>query len=197
MCNPFRTVMSPRGAGSQRCPGRGGKRAFGLAQRGRMSRVDIEPLETGVWLRQLRKLATSLPQNEEALVRSLRQSFYLAQLTPRPLRHVVSCSLAEREFERLLESGELLAAALALVGDQLNYNLTRLDGGRRIQAEVWFPTEDPGSPVSGPAAPFAIYLAWIQCLATLDEGVDFTELAAGLPDQRESQSSRRPKLTEH
>lgn len=162
-----------------------------------MSHDDIEPLETGAWLRQLRKLAMSLPQSEDALVRALRQSFYLAQLTPRPLRHVVGCSLLEREFERLLESGELLSAALALVGERLNYNLTRLDGGGRIEAEVWFPTEDCGSPVSGPSAPFAIYLAWLQCLAALNERVDFTQLSAGLPARRKSQSSRRLKLTEH
>lgn len=162
-----------------------------------MSDDDIEPLEAGAWLRQLKKLAMCPPQSEEALVRSLRQSFYLAQLTPRPLRHVVGCNLPEREFERLLDSGELLAAGLALVGDQLNYNLTCLDGGRRIEAEVWFPTEDSGPPVSGPAPPFAIHLAWLQCLATLDEYADFTQLAAGLPDQRKSQSSRRLKLTEH
>jgi hypothetical protein len=158
---------------------------------------DIEPLDTGAWLRQLRKLAMSLPQSKEALVRSLRKSFYLAQLTPRPLRHVVGCSLPEREFERLLESGEVLTAALALVGDHLNYNLTRLDGGTRFDAEVWFPTEDCGSTVSGPTAPFAVYVAWLKCLATLDECVDLIQLAAGLPDRRISQSSQRPKLTEH
>jgi hypothetical protein len=162
-----------------------------------MSCVDIEPLETGTWLRQLRKLAASLPQSEEALVRSLRQSFYLAQLTPRPLRHVVGCSVAERELERLLESGELLTAALALVGDRLNYSLTRLDGGERIEAEVWFPAEDSGSPVTGPAEPFAIHFAWLRCLATLNERVDFSQLAVGLPARHISQSSRRPKLTEH
>ena len=162
-----------------------------------LSHEDIEPLETGVWLGQLRKLASSNLPSEEALIRSLRQSFYLTQLTPRPLRHVVGCSLPEPEFERLLESGELLSAALALVGERLNYNLSRLDGGGRIEAEVWFPSEGSGGNVSSLAAPFAIHLAWLQCLAALDERTDFTRLLAGLPGQRKSQSSRRPKSTEH
>ena len=162
-----------------------------------LSREDIEPLETGAWLGQLKKLASANPHNEESLVRSLRQSFYLTQLAPRPLRHVVGCSLPEPEFERLLESGELLSAALALVGERLNYNLSRLDAGGRIEAEVWFPSEGSGGDVTGLTAPFAIHLAWLQCLAALDERSDFTRLLAGLPDQRKSQSSRRPKSTEH
>ena len=45
-----------------------------------LSREDIEPLETGAWLGQLKKLASSNPHNDESLVRSLRQSFYLTQL---------------------------------------------------------------------------------------------------------------------
>lgn len=139
----------------------------------------------------------SPPRSEGALVRSLRQGFYLVQLTPRPLRHVVSCSLSERQFERLLESGELLAAALALLGDRLNYNLTRSDDGQRVEAAVWYPSEDARDCVSGSAGPFAIFQAWLQCLAALDESVKFTQLAADLPVLRKSQSLRRLKLTEH
>ncbi len=175
----------------------GGKRAIRFSFDGAaLSHDDIEPLETGAWLRQLRRLAMNLPQSKEALARSLRQSFYLAQLTPRPLRHVIGCNVAEQKFEQLLESGELLSAALALVGDRLNYNLTRLDGGR-VEAEVWLPTEDPGSPALGPTPPFALHQAWLQCLATLDERVDFTQLTVRLPARHKSQSARRPKLTEH
>ena len=197
MCNHVRYVWFARHEASE-ASAPGGKRVIRSSFDGvALSHEDIEPLETGAWLRQLRKLASSLLHSEEALVRSLRQSFYLAQLTPRPLRHVVSCSLPEREFERLLESGELLSAALALVGDRLNYSLSRLEGGERIEAEVWFPAEGSGSTVCGLAPPFAVHLAWLQCLATLDERTDFTPLLAGLPGQRKSQSSRRPKSTEH
>ena len=162
-----------------------------------MSNDDIEPLEPRVWLRQLRKLAMTSPESGEALARSLRRGFYLAQLTPRPLRHFIGCSLPEREFERLLESGELLTAALALVGDRLNYSLTRLCGGKRIEAEVWFPNENPWATVSGSAAALAIFQAWLQCLATLDESADFSRLSADPPIRRKSQFSRRPKSTEH
>jgi hypothetical protein len=158
---------------------------------------NIEPLETGTWLRQLRDLAMSAPQSEEALVRSLRRGFYLAQLTPRPLRHVVGCTLPEHEFEQLLESGASLTAALALVGKRLNYSLTRLDGGKPAEAEVWFPNESQRSTASGPAAQFAIFQAWLQCLATLDESADFNQWPAGLPVRRKSQFSLHPRSTEH
>lgn len=158
---------------------------------------DIEPLETGSWLRQLRELAMNAPQSEETLARSLRRGFYLAQLTPRPLRHVVGCTLPEREFEQLLESGASLTAALALVGDWFNYRLTRLGGGKPAEAEVWFSNESQRSTASGPAAQFAIFQAWLQCLATLDESADFTQWPADLPVRRKSQFSLHPRSTEH
>jgi hypothetical protein len=158
---------------------------------------DIEPLETSAWLRQLRKLAAAPPECELALGRSLRQGFYLAQLTPRPLRQFVRCNLPEVEFERVLEDGELLTAALALVGDRLNYSLTRLDGGNRVEAAVWFPNEMPWGTLLGSDAPSAIFQAWLQCLATLDDSADFSQLPAGRPIPRRSQSELRPRSTEH
>ena len=162
-----------------------------------MNHDDIEPLEPGVWLVQLRKLASSAPRSEEALNRSLRRGFYLAQLTPRPLRHIVDCNLSERKFEQLLETGAQLTAALALVGDRLNYRVARLDGGGRIEAEVWFPNEKPCGTASGLAVPVAIFQAWLQCLSTLDQRADFSLWSACLPAPRKSQSAQRQKLIEH
>lgn len=176
---------------------RGSKQEYSSLGGVAVTQEDIEPLETGAWLRQLRKLASSPPQTDEALVKSLRRSFHLVQLTPRPLRHAIGCSLSEQEFERLLQAGDLLPAALALIGDGLNYTISRLDGGARAEGEVWFPSESSGSTVVALSVPFAIHLAWHQCLAALDERTDFTRLLAGLPDQHKFQSSRRPKSTEH
>lgn len=122
------------------------------------------------------------PQTEEALARSLRRGFYLAQLTPRPLRHFVGCNLPEREFEQLLESGALLQAALSLVGDQLDHKLTRLDDGNLSEAAVWLPNESPSGTACSPVAPFAVFQAWLRCLATLDESADFSQLPAGFPN---------------
>ena len=81
---------------------------------------DVEPLETGVWLVQLRNLAMRRSRGEVELAASLRRAFHLAQLAPRPLHHLVGCPLPESEFERLLESETLLPAALGLLGNGFN-----------------------------------------------------------------------------
>lgn len=164
---------------------------------GAVNHGDIEPLETGIWLRELGKLAQSCPRGEAALTRALRRGLYLAQLTPRPLRHLVGCSVTEPEFEQLLEAGELFKAARALVGDRLGYNLTRVDRGPRIEAEVWFPAENPCGISSGSSEAFALFQAWLECLAALDQEADFSRLSAYPPVRRKSQFSQRPRLTEH
>jgi len=157
---------------------------------------DIEPLETGVWLHQLRDLVMTSRQSDEALTRSLRRGLYLVQLAPRPLRYVLGTGPSESEFERLLESEALLPAALALVGDRLHYSLSRLDGGRHAEAQVWFPNEKPSVAAYGPAE-FALFQAWLQCLATLDECADLSQFQGAPPSERKSQYALRPRLTEH
>lgn len=157
---------------------------------------DIEPLETSVWLHQLRELVMTSRQSDEALARSLRRGLYLAQLAPRPLRLVLGIGPSESEFERLLEAEALLPAALALVGDRLNYSLSCLDGGRLAEAQVWFPNERPSTSASGSAAS-ALFQAWLQCLTALDEPADLSQFLAGPPTRRKSQVGLRPRLTEH
>lgn len=174
----------------------GGKRAFLVQLCGGTVSHDIEPLETGVWLHQLRELVETSRQCDEALARSLRRGLYLVQLAPRPLRYVLGSGPSESEFERLLESDALLPAALALVGDRLNYSLSRLDGGRLAEAQVWFPNEKPSRAAYGPAE-FALFQAWLECLATLDERADFSQFQAAPPSQRKSQFALRQRLTEH
>lgn len=162
-----------------------------------MSQDDIEPLEPGIWLLQFGKLATSLPAEEAVLVTCLRRSFRLVQLTPRPLRHVIACNVSEEEFEQLLESGALLPATVALVGNRLNYSVTQraVEGG--AEAEVWFPNDPAFSHAAGTSAPFALFAAWLECLLTLDRPDDAGQEWAMSPIRRKSQSGRRPKLTEH
>ena len=157
---------------------------------------DIEPLEPGVWLLQLQKLAARSPAEEAALVTCLRRAFHLVQLTPRPLRHVIACNVWEEAFEELLESGALLPAAVALVGDHLNYSLTHRVVEGRAEAEVWFPNDPAFSHGAGSSAPFALFAAWLECLLTLDR-LDDSNQEFTSPVRRKSQSGRRPKLTEH
>jgi hypothetical protein len=162
-----------------------------------MSHDDIEPLEPGIWLLQLQKVATICPAEEAALAMGLRRAFHLVQLAPRPLRHLITCALSEQAFEELLEAGALLPAAVALVGDRLNYSLTQKSLEGRAEAEVWFPNDAAYSHATGSSAPFALFAAWLECLLTLDRPEDPNQERIKSPIRRKSQSARRPKLTEH
>ena len=158
---------------------------------------DVEPLETGIWLGQLRKLAARRARNEAELGASLRRGFHLAVLTPRPLRDVVACTLPESEFELLLESKALLPATLALLGNGLNYALSHLNRAGRIEAEVWFSNECGGGVARAPTAAAALFAAWLNCLLTLDRTASEAAKLPSPPVRRRCLSERRPRLTEH
>lgn len=162
-----------------------------------MSQDSIEPLEPGIWLLQLRKLAERTPAEEAGLAMALRRAFHLVQLTPRPLRHIIACTASEPEFEGLLQAGALLAAAQALVGDRLEHSLTTLPAEGGSQAEVRFPNDPAPCRAVGSSAPFALFSAWLKCLLTLHEPDEFGQEWVRSPSQRKSLSGRRPKLTEH
>lgn len=158
---------------------------------------DVEPLETGVWLGQLRKLAARRARNEKELAAALRRGFHLAVLTPRPLRDLVACPLPESEFELLLESEAHLPAALALLGHGLNYTLSHLNRAGRIEAEVWFSNECEGGVARATTAPAALFAAWLNCLLTLDPRAGEASKLPSPPIRRRCLSERRPRLTEH
>ena len=158
---------------------------------------DVEPLETGVWLVQLRNLAMRRSRGEVELAASLRRAFHLAQLAPRPLHHLVGCPLPESEFERLLESETLLPAALGLLGNGFNYTVSPMDGAGETEAEVWFSNECHGASASGSSAAAALFTAWLDCLLALDPIVGFGATPPNPPIRRKCLSERRPRLTEH
>ena len=158
---------------------------------------DVEPLETGIWLAQLGNLATRCSRDALDIAACLRRGFHLALLAPRPLRHLVGCSISEPEFEHLLERRAILPAALSLLGNSMNYTLTQLNSADGIEAEVWFSNECHGGCGTASVAPLAIFRAWLACLTGLQPSDEFDPVAPSLPTLRRSQSGRRPTLTEH
>jgi hypothetical protein len=162
-----------------------------------MSYEDIEPLEPTVWLLQLKNLALRSLDERDELERALRHALHLAQLTPRPLRHLVSCGVAEDLFEELLKGGAFELAALALVGDRLGLRLVRASAGSPAEAEVWFHGEEEGASCSDPSLAIAILQAWLACLAALDRPAVFNRMSARRPSLHKARSGRRPHSTEH
>lgn|SRR5690606_14765141 len=159
-------------------------------------RQDVEPLEAGVWLGQLRKLASRRYRGDEKLAAALRRGFHLAVLAPRPLQHLVGCGLSESEFEQLLEANALFSAALALLGGGLDYSLSHINEVGRVEAEVWFSSDCRGGVGGASSAPAAIFRAWLNCLCALESAAP-GEMPLSPPIRRRWLSERRPRLTEH
>lgn len=160
-----------------------------------MTQDGIEPLEPETWLAQLAKLAKR-PLENGAMSPSLRLAFHLVQLTPRPLRHLIRCPLDERGFEQLLESGTLTEAALALIGDQMGYLVTRPAASGLVMAEVCLPGEVRGPRVSAATAAEALFRAWLARLGALDENA-LPAVEATPPSRHRARSALRPRSTEH
>lgn len=162
-----------------------------------MNDEDIEPLEPAVWLFQLRRLATRVPAGEAGLAACLRRGYHLAQLAPRPLRHVIACDRSGEEFEALLESGQALSAIEALLGDRLGFCLRHSAIDSPTQAEVWFPACPVMARGKGRSPAAALYAAWLECLLTLDPGESAGLERAMSPIPRRSRYAPHQKPTEH
>ena len=158
-----------------------------------MTNEGIEPLEPETWLAQFNKLA-GRPHDGEALASSLRLAFHLVQLTPRPLRHLIRCTLSESSFDALLESGGFAEAALALLGEQTGYTVSRLPGGTAVTAEVRLAGDASGCEAAGATLASAVFAAWLGRLASLDEP---EPADASRSVRHKDQSGLRPRSTEH
>lgn len=159
---------------------------------------DVEPLEPSIWLEQLRNLAAWPQASEEGLAPPLRRAFHLVQLAPRPLRHIVVCNVSEEQFDKWVDTGAMLSAAVALIGDELSYTLSHMEQAYRVEAEVWLPNEcQVGRAAEGSPA-HALFNAWLACLCALQQpGGRLAAETASLPVRRKSRSGPRRKLTEH
>lgn len=78
---------------------------------------DIEPLEFGAWFCRISHVSSWPIHETDTLERALRHSFHLVQLAPLALRPVINCAVSEDEFEALLDEGDQLGAATALICD--------------------------------------------------------------------------------
>lgn len=131
----------------------------------------IEPLEPELWFSALSRLADRRQASgSDGIESMLRHAFHLAQLTPGPLRGTVRCERGEEHFEVLLREGALDAAALALVGFPLCFELicTAAGGQRLVKAVVTLSeVEEHTSTATCSTVGGALLGAWCLCLAGL------------------------------
>jgi hypothetical protein len=128
----------------------------------------VEPLEPEIWFEQIRTLATRLSRlggdSPEAVI---RKAYYLVQLTPTPLRHVVRCQTDEAVFEQMLDSGAYDAAVTALIGSPVGFEISRDAGRAGISASVRLPDDAGVGAARDQTVARALLAAWSRCLEGL------------------------------
>jgi hypothetical protein len=133
--------------------------------------LHIEPLAPEPWFGALERLAlrqrTSGPQAVESM---LRHGLHLIQLAPGPMKTIVRCETSEAAFEALLDKGAFDAAAIALVGPPLCFEIrgTSVQGRRHVWACVKLAdAEDRKSSSSCNTVAGALVGAWSSFLIEL------------------------------
>lgn len=161
----------------------------------------IEPLEPELWFQALERLSRRLAASNDNDVESmLRHALHLAQLTPGPLKGVVRCEIGEEAFEEFLARGAFDAAAIALIGSPMCYELScTLDAGHRvIDARAWIPSQTAQpSPAAGECVASALLGAWTGCLVALRRRSLASEAPVLHQFPHKARHERRPKLTGH
>ena len=133
---------------------------------GRRKMTEIEALDRNTWERALTELSGRSVKGE-CISRSLRHAFHLVQLTPSSLTHVVRCSLNEAKFENLLETEAFGEAALALLGDRLDYSLSHSASAGDVFAKVWYSEYQERCERTRDSAAAALFTAWMGCILSV------------------------------
>lgn len=131
---------------------------------------DIEPLELFEWFDRARVLLDKLNaiDPDSGIESALRRAFHFAQLTPHPLRDLVSPSISEADYEILLDNGAYVSAALALIGARVGYQLMRSINSDDVEATVCFSTDQSDAiPSTSECAATAILGSWHRGLNAL------------------------------
>lgn len=99
-----------------------------------MEDVSAGSLSLEMWTRELRKLsALCASEAADFEERAVRLAFYLATLSPRPVRRFLDVKLTERELEIGLEMGDVEHVARSIAGYGIQVSAAgTLDGSRYL-----------------------------------------------------------------
>lgn len=110
-----------------------------------------------------------------SLENALRIAKHLARLSPPPFAPFASSPLDDEDFEALLERGAFEAAAIALIGTTLSYEVLSRAGQDEAAARVWFAGESDEALAKAETLALALVRAWLAfmlALAPRDPGYD-------------------------
>jgi hypothetical protein len=134
-----------------------------------MPAVNVRPLDAALWFESLGQLQQEANSRGSRIENRLRQSYYLANLAPPPYSAVARCDIGEVEFEALLESAAFEAAAIALIGQILSFEVIRIPLGGEVTARVWIGEVSGEAQTSSGCAASALVRAWLTLLLRLRE----------------------------
>ena len=128
---------------------------------------DLEPLPPDLWFNRISVIANGQLASTE---NSLRHAFHLLQLTPREYRPPDYWILDEEGYERLLEDGQLEAAARRLVAaPTLSVTATSSDG--EVEVALRCRATKRTTFGKGDSTASAILQAWAKCLLALQSQI--------------------------
>lgn len=132
---------------------------------------DVEPLDSALWFRQVRKIASGQLAGIE---QSLRHALHLLQLTPLRFRHAMRLAIDEDDFEALLEAGDLDSAARHLIAQPTALRVEEHEGGLEVRATISCSVQHRAFYGTGTSAAAAVLSAWASRLLSLelDESAD-------------------------
>lgn len=161
-----------------------------------MSESELRPLDANLWFESLERLRMAACGSGGQIEKRLRQSYYLANLTPLVFAKFANRDLPEADFEAFLAHSAFETAAVSLIGRNLSFEIVRTCPGPEASARVWAGDICGEAHVSSDCVASALIQAWLEFLLQLKGREQDMHLPARPKDRRKSRSAppRRPIL---
>lgn len=157
---------------------------------------EIEPLEPTIWFERLRSVGVrALALDGHSPEPLFRHLFHLSQLTPGPLKHLVSTQMSEESFEGLLDCEAYASAALALMGQGMDYRIASPIGGGKVTVALSLGSGPTIAEVTASCLASAFLLAYCKCICALADRAHFAPRLRGPFRQIERSEPQRPSST--
>lgn len=137
---------------------------------------DNAHLDTLSWFESLARLS-AWTASEAPIENVLRLSYHLAALAPPPFGTIAASALDEAAFDELLKQQAFEAAAIALIGTALSYEIVSRAGSDQPTVRVWLDGDGEAFMTSDTIAA-ALVRAWIAFMLNLDQATGSSHRSA-------------------
>lgn len=128
---------------------------------------DSAYLDAVSWFESLGRLS-AWTASEAPIENVLRLSYHLAALAPPPFGAIAACTIDETAFDELLERQAFEAAAVALIGSALSYEIVSRGATDQPTVRVWLDGDGEALMTSDTIAA-ALVRAWIAFMLNLNQ----------------------------